>query len=438
MVELQIINKILAQKSVAIIKNNSLTEEHFMAYKRQFKFIMNHYMAYGNVPDVPTFLMEFQEFQLLDVAESEKFLVEQLFEQFIYSKIVPVINTIADKVRSNAIDAVSYTKAEIEKISQLSIGFREGYDIVANADERKNEFEFRANRGGILGISSGIAELDAITHGWMSEDLIMIVGRTNEGKSWVMLYFLVKAWMEGKKILLYSGEMSKTTVGFRFDTLTQNFSNEALMQGLENLGTSEEAISREQYFQFISDLKEGKISNAPFVVVTPKDLGGERLDIPKLQALIEKHKPDIVGIDQLSLMADYRANRGEHERIKFTHIAEDLYLVSERYGIPIIAPAQASRESVKQKAKGESSEAPELHQIAESDGVGQNATRVIGIKQIGSTMKLSIKKNRYGKNNQELLMMWDIDRGIVKPFLQVDGFTGRAELTQGNNGSDLF
>jgi len=212
------------------------------------------------------------------------------------------------------------------------------------------------------------------------------------------------------------------------------------MQGLSELGDDKQPISKETYLQFIEALKQGRIVDSPFIVVTPKDLGGNRLDIPRLHALIEQHKPDIVGIDQLSLMADYRAGKGEQERIKFTHLAEDLYLTSEKYGIPIITPAQASRESVKGKAKGGSDDAPELHQIAESDGVGQNSTRVIAIKQMGATMKFSIRKNRYGKNNQELLMLWDIDRGIVKPFLQVDGNSGFAELTgEGKNqGADLF
>jgi replicative DNA helicase len=137
-----------------------------------------------------------------------------------------------------------------------------------------------------------------------------------------------------------------------------------------------------------------------------------------LHGLIEQYKPGIVGIDQLSLMDDYREKKGDQERLKYTHVAEDLYLTSEKYGIPILAPAQASREAEKD-SKANNEKSPELHQIAESDGVGQNATRVIGIKQIGMTMKLTVRKNRYGPKNQEVLLIWDIENGIVKPFLHV-------------------
>jgi replicative DNA helicase len=81
---------------------------------------------------------------------------------------------------------------------------------------------------------------------------------------------------------------------------------------------------------------------------------------------------------------------------------------------PVILLAQANREAVKNKKKGES---PELHDLAESDGIGQNATRVIALSVIDGTLKLAIKKNRYGINNKEVLMIWDINTGYLKPLL---------------------
>lgn len=432
MVELQVINRILADRSLSIVHNNGLTPDHFVTHRSQYDFILSHHSQYGNVPDLATFIARFHDFSILEVTESDRYLIETLMEQYLYSQIVPVVNTIAEKVRGDSREAYEYARAEIERLGRLKVGFCEGYDLTRSADDRLREYESRHQHKGIMGISSGIKELDDITHGWMAEDLVTIVGRTNEGKSWVMLYLLTQAWKAGKRVLMYSGEMSVTTVGFRFDTLTRNFSNEALMQGLDNLGGSDDPMSAIDYARHIDSLKS---SDIPFVIVTSKDLGG-RLDIPKLHSLIEQHKPDIIGIDQLSLMSDYRAGRAEQERLKYTHIAEDLYLTSERYGVPIITPAQASRESVKVKAK-DSENAPELHQIAESDGVGQNSTRVIGIKQIGSVMKLSIRKNRYGKNNQDIMMLWDLDRGVIKPFLQFDGLTGKSQMTS-DDGSDLF
>jgi replicative DNA helicase len=120
----------------------------------------------------------------------------------------------------------------------------------------------------------------------------------------------------------------------------------------------------------------------------------------------------MIVVDQLSLMSDKR--RADTPRIAYTNITEDLFLMSKELKKPVILLAQANREAVKNKKKGES---PELHDLAESDGVGQNATRVIALSVIDGTLKLAVKKNRYGINNKEVLMIWDINTGYLKPLV---------------------
>ena len=97
---------------------------------------------------------------------------------------------------------------------------------------------------------------------------------------------------------------------------------------------------------------------------------------------------------------------------------------------PVILLAQANREAVKNRKKGES---PELHDLAESDGVGQNATRVISLSVIDGTLKMAVKKNRYGINNKEVLMIWDINTGYLKPLLSEN-----PEAEDGTGGSKEY
>ena len=107
-------------------------------------------------------------------------------------------------------------------------------------------------------------------------------------------------------------------------------------------------------------------------------------------------------------------------------------MVSKEIGKPILLMAQANREAVKNRKKGES---PELHDLAESDGVGQNATRVISLSVIDGTLKLSIKKNRYGMNNKEVLMIWDINTGYLDPLIKSED-NPEAETTAENKSSN--
>lgn len=150
-------------------------------------------------------------------------------------------------------------------------------------------------------------------------------------------------------------------------------------------------------------------------LITICTISGQPLTISSLhlyKSLAIKHGADMIVIDQLSLMSDKR--RADIPRIAYNNISEDLFLMSKELKKPVLLMAQANREAVKNRKKGES---PELHDLAESDGVGQNATRVLSLSVIDGTLKISVKKNRYGINNKEVLMIWEVNTGYLKPLL---------------------
>lgn len=397
MIQLQVLNRVLTDKSLSILNNNNINKDYFNQYAEEYEFITKHYREYGNVPDDETILAKFPDFELLNVGENEKYLIETIQEEYLYNQCVPILNKSAELLQGNSQEAVEYLLPRIRELL-VNCTYTAGTNIMANTMERLEEVARRKESGGLLGISSGLPEMDEILGGWMpGEELVTIAGRPNMGKSWILLFFLAKAWEQGKKVLLYSGEMSALSVAFRTDTLLTNLSNIGMTRGtLDKNSTKiyEAELNRMQQFE------------VPFIVVTPKDLGGKRMTVPMLEGLIEKYNPDIIGIDQFSLMADYRSNR-DPLRVQLTHIAEDLFNLSEKFGKPILADAQANRKS----SDKDSPEAPELDEIGESDGIGQNSTRVITLVQAPSGLILSIKKNRYGMNNKNLSYCWDIDKG---------------------------
>ena len=151
------------------------------------------------------------------------------------------------------------------------------------------------------------------------------MARKNQGKSWLLLEFLMNAWKQGKRVGLYSGEMSAEQIGYRFDALYKHFSNLSLMRANEK--------EKEQYEEYIKQLKEAKNC---FVVITPRDLG-HLANVNDIDYMIKKYNLDIVGIDQFSLMEDFRSSRNDPLRISLGNISADLFNLSLNYKIPIIA-----------------------------------------------------------------------------------------------------
>lgn len=114
----------------------------------------------------------------------------------------------------------------------------------------------------------------------------------------------------------------------------------------------------------------------------------------------------MVVVDQLSLMEDSTSKPGTPLRQQYGNISMDLFTLSSRYKLPVILLVQSNRQG------GENKDGPALENIAESDAVAQNATRVIGMKNEAGILTLSILKNRYG--DSRLIQRYDVDYGCNK------------------------
>jgi replicative DNA helicase len=402
MYELLLINIILNTKKLIPID-----KKYLLLMRAEYEFICNHVAMYGVVCDKTTFVVEFRDFDFVEVNESLEYVLYKIKEAYTFSEVSSLLEKNSDKIKQDSIQASEFLKDKLsELLNEVKPKHREDVDIVRNSRERALLYQERLQNSGLMGITTGVVELDNILHGWLNEDLVTIFARTNEGKSWIALFFSVMAWAVGKRVLFYSGEMSKEVVGYRFDTLYKHYSNTALMQGLKTLGDDNTV---DDYLAYIDDLsqKDG------FIVITPRDLG-DKPTVRDIENLCDEFKPDLICIDQLTLMRDMR--NGENKRIRYNNISEDLFGLSEKLQKPILAVTQARRDSGKKKEERDLP--PELDEIYESDGIAQNSTRVISMKVTGRILKLAIKKNRYGEKEKEVYMIWDKDRGILKPFIE--------------------
>ena len=398
----QIINKVLQNKDYDIIKKNGLDSTFFNGFEDEFNFIVDHYKKFGNIPDTLSFLEKFPNFTITEVLETDEFLLDKLDEEVGYQRFVKFFPLLSKKVQEDSRDGYDFLKDNLENLKVRRMC--KGINIIEQARERFNIYKERSQMTIAPTISTGFPELDDILGGWeFGDELVTIVGRINQGKSWILMKLLTEAWKQGKRVGLYSGEMNHIKLGYRFDSLFKGFSNRCLVRGTPTDSQPDSNGNTIGYERYIENLESG---GGYFYIATQKEFGG-RPTVAKIRNFIEENSIDIMGIDQLSLMDDGRASKGEQLRLRMAHITEDLFQLSGEYHIPILALAQANRAAVSK----DEDEAPGMENIKESDDIAANSSKCIGMRQKGGKLILDIIKNREGRVGDKLDYIWDIDIG---------------------------
>lgn len=399
--EIKILNKVLDTGDISLIRNNDLGPEYFPVYQNEYKFIVDHFQKYGNVPDQLTFMGQFKNFDLIPTRESDDFLLDSIKEDFVFTNLMPVMQKAHNLSKDGAIEAVNYLRGQLPKLEVTTS--TSAIDITKEgADLRFDKYINRSEVPSFIG--SGFDELDNIIHGFeMGEELVTLLARPNQGKSWLLTAFGMAAWLQNYRVGMYSGEMEAANIGYRFDTLYKQFSNRNL-----TFGNEQEA---ERYRQYIEFLKKWPV---PFFIKTRKEMDG-RATVPKLERFVEANELDYLIVDQFSLVDDYRCNKMDQTRTQYAHIAEDLFGLSCKYKIPVIAASQAHRVGV-----DGIDEPPTLEDIAESDGIAQNSSKVISIRQKEGTLQMKMRKNRNEGLGNMLVYTWDIDKGVFTYIPQSD------------------
>ena len=397
MVALQIISKVLATKDLSIIKDNNLTADYFFEYEEEYNFILDHFNKYKTVPDEATFLSKF-DIDLVEVQESDRYLLETIQEEYLYRESVPVVQKAADLLKDDANAAAEYMLQAVKQL-QPNYGIK-GIDIIHDAQIRQQEWIERKNNPDEYFFTTGFKELDDMVHGWKrGEEFVVILARTNHGKSWVLEKMVTHIWQIGYNVGYISPEMGASSIGYRFDTLYKQFSNSGLSWGKDD-------VDEKQYSEYVKELndKENK-----FIVSTPADFAN-KMTVSKLRQYITQYKLDILAIDGVGYLSDERAERGDSTATKLKHIGEDLMSLSVEMNIPILVVAQANRTGI---TEGDN-DTPDIGSVRDGDGLAFNATVLLALKLKDRVLTMEVKKARNIELGKKIMYQLDINVGDFK------------------------
>jgi replicative DNA helicase len=281
--------------------------------------------------------------------------------------------------------------SKVINISENAVDAKKTETIASVCCRRSIQMEEQMNRGdALIGITSGISELDRVTGGFRGGQLIAVCGRMGVGKSTLAMNFTTAAATAGKKVLFISLEMMSTQL---FDKVVSS--------------NAEISLNKLRDAKFSSDFEKDDVvakmetaAKLPILFYETSRLTPSIFRAVTNKA-VRKQGVEMVIIDYWQLC--HGDQRFEKRNEELASISRALKLQAMNLNIPVIVPAQLNRDVQNQ--------APEMHNIADSDALGKDADLGILLWRDGEedaqgnhkTMA-RLRKNRTGPNKDiELL-----------------------------------
>lgn len=214
------------------------------------------------------------------------------------------------------------------------------------------------NRGELSGVTTGFTDLNSLLGGFQKSDLVLLAARPSMGKTALAVNLAVNAAKVGKKVAMFSLEMSKTQIGQRIlaafaqMNLSSLFKGELEGQDLVNLITASNELSK--YSLHIDD-------TAAISLIELK---------AKLRRLKMEEGLDLVVVDYLQLMTT--GERIENRVQEISQISRGLKAIAKELDVPVLALSQLSRALEQRPDKR-----PKLSDLRESGAIEQDADIVM-------------------------------------------------------------
>jgi replicative DNA helicase len=243
-------------------------------------------------------------------------------------------------------------------------------------------------------IYTGFRDLDTLTGGLRSTQLIYVASRPGMGKTSLMSCLAVNAAKAGKRSMIFSLEMRPTDLVVRMAAADIKLNSRGIFDN--ELGISQ----RKDVMASMARLSELPISFADSWDASPNSFLSE---CRRLQA---RWGLDIAFIDYLQLMkCDEKA---ENTNARVSNISRNLKLASEALDIPIVVNSQLSRAVEQRKDKR-----PQLSDLRDSGSIEQDADMVIFIYRPGyydytvevPLANINVAKHRNGPTG-EVDLLW--------------------------------
>ncbi len=240
------------------------------------------------------------------------------------------------------------------------------YDRVDQLSQRGDE---------IMGVPTGLIDLDKLLGGLQKSDLLIIAGRPGMGKTGFMLSVMKNAAQRFKKhVAMFSLEMSNEQLVQRLIAQETGIDTQRLRTGKL---TDEEWPLFTHAIEVLSDTRI-YLDDTP--AITPMQLR------TKCRRLHMEFELDLIIIDYLQLMSGDMRNDNRVQEVSY--ISRNLKVLARELNVPVLVAAQLSR-AVEQRTDKK----PVLSDLRESGSIEQDADVVMFINRPDALEKDNPRSN---------------------------------------------
>ena len=303
-------------------------------------------------------------------------------------------------ITASAPDANSESALAYAESSVFSLGKPRAGSTLTEMPKAVDDLlaDMNAHRGSpVIGVASGLSNLDALTGGFRGGNLVVVAARPGVGKSaWSLQVARHIAETTGKVVPVLSYEMNRNEIMLRLLSSVLHFDSKRLAsydipEGME--GDLLAAADRIRNMTLLID-------------DTPSEtIGGVR---SAMRRLGRRSEVGAIVIDYLQLMGGDRSRRDENRVNEIAEISRGLKRLASELDVPVIALSQLNR-----KVDDRPNKRPLLSDLRDSGAVEQDANLVLFLfKEHAHNSAVSpdlveciVAKNRGGPVGTVLLKM---------------------------------
>ncbi|MDA9665437.1 replicative DNA helicase [Candidatus Pelagibacter sp.] len=325
--------------------------------------------------NVPEYLVKITKFStsVRQAVEYSKI----IYDMFVRRELIKISEQTIDSAKLNELDTNGQTIIENSERLLFDLAEKGSFNssLVKFDEAMKQTIEMASaaykNEEGIVGVPTGLRDLDDKLGGLHQSDLIIIAGRPSMGKTSLATNIAFNAAQKlqdsGKKssIAFFSLEMSSEQLSTRIISEQARISSNDIRRG---------RISDEQFDKFLETSKN--IAELPLYIdetpaISIAAMSNRARRIKRLFGL------DMVVVDYIQLMKGTTFNKDGRVQ-EISQITQGLKAIAKELAVPVVALSQLSRQ-VEQRDDHK----PQLSDLRESGSIEQDADVVMFVYREG-------------------------------------------------------